>query len=315
MKLIRGLTGLHRWTHSSAVTIGNFDGIHLGHQKMLARLCEKSNELGLSPVLVTFEPLPHEFFAKNKACARLMGLRDKLLYLSAHSGLEAVVCLPFNRAFSELPAQRFVSDILLDGLSAKYVLLGDDFRFGHQRAGDLALLRKMAAKAGFEVEAMPSVRVGAERVSSTLVRTALAAADFATVNQLLDRPYRLSGRVVKGDQLGRTLGYPTANIHLHHRSLALSGVFAVSLRGLNGQVHYGMANIGRRPTVAGRELRFEVHLLDYEGEFYGRYVGVDFFAKLRDEQRFDSLDALKAQLAADERATRDYFAHSRKSGA
>jgi len=308
LKLIRGMAGLRQWPDASVVTIGNFDGVHCGHQKMLKRLCEKSRELGLPSVLVTFEPLPHEFFAADKAHARLMSLREKLQYLSANTDLDAVLCLVFNRALSGQPAEHFISEIVLDGLSAKYVLLGDDFRFGHQRTGDYKLLQNMSAAGGFEVEAMASINVGAVRVSSTGVRVALAQGDLAQAQSLLGRPYRLSGRVVKGDQLGRTLGYPTANIHLRRQHLPLSGVFAVFMHGLGECVYQGMANIGWRPTVGGRELRFEVNLLDFDEDIYGRHVEIDFVAKLRDEQRFDSLDDLKVQLAADESATRDYFA-------
>ncbi len=311
MKLIRGLAGLSLWQHNSAVTIGNFDGIHRGHQQMLARLCDKARQLGVPSVLISFEPLPHEFFAKDKASirtmVRLMGLRQKLEYLSANTHLDVVLCLPFNRALSELPAEQFVNDILLAGLSAKYVLLGDDFRFGHQRQGDFTLLQQLSVKAGFAVESMASVEVDGARVSSSRVREALMEGDLLQASHLLGRPYRLSGRIVKGDQLGRTLGYATANIHLR-RQVALSGVFVVLVHGLDKGARLGMANIGFRPTVNGRDCRFEVNLLDFDEDIYGRYVEVDIVAKLRDEQRFDCLADLKAQLVVDERAARDYFA-------
>lgn len=308
MKLIRGFAGLKQWQQHAAVTIGNFDGVHRGHQKMLRRLCDKAKQLSLPSVLVTFEPLPHEFFAADKAPPRLMSLREKWQYLSAHSDLDAVLLLPFTQSFSQLSAENFVQDILLDGLCADYILLGDDFHFGHQRKGDFALLKSLSSSSGFQVEAMPSVVVGDARVSSTRVRTALADGELLQATELLARPYRLSGRVVKGDQLGRTMGYPTANIHLRRKNLALAGVFAVQLHGVAGKPRQGIANIGFRPTVSGRELRFEVNLLDFNNDIYDHYVEVDIVAKLRDEQRFDSLDSLKAQLAMDERAARDYFA-------
>jgi len=274
MRLIRGLAGLSLWQHNSAVTIGNFDGIHRGHQQMLARLCNKAKQLGVPSILISFEPLPHEFFAQEKAPLRLMGLRQKLEYLSANTGLDVVLCLPFNRALSELPAEQFVNDILLDGLSAKYILLGDDFRFGHQRQGDFKLLQQMSiksgesgksgasGKSGFAVESIASVEIDGARVSSSRVRAALIEGDLLQATHLLGRPYRLSGRIIKGDQLGRTLGYATANIHLR-RQTALSGVFAVLVQGLGKDARLAMANIGFRPTVKGRDLRFEVHLLDF----------------------------------------------------
>ncbi len=307
MKLIRGLHGLEQWHKTSAITIGNFDGMHLGHQQMLVKLCDQARRLQVPSVLVTFEPLPHEFFAGTNAPLRLMGLREKLQYLSANSDLDGVLCLPFNKKLSRLSAEQFVSDILLDGLSAQYILLGDDFRFGYQRQGDFALLQHMADKSGFQVESMPSFTIDDMRVSSTKVRNALADGEVEQAAQLLGRPYCLSGRVVKGDQLGRTIGYPTANIHCRRQNLALAGVFAVRLHGVAGGAQLGMANIGFRPTVDGRVLRFEVNLFDFDGDIYDQYVEVEFMTKLRDEQRFDSLDALKAQLAADERAAREYF--------
>jgi len=310
MRLIRGLSGLECWQKPSAVTIGNFDGVHYGHQQMLSRLCEKAKQLGVPSVLITFEPLPHEFFAGDKAPPRLMGLREKLQYLSAKSDLDAVLCLPFSQSLAQLSAERFAQDILLDGLSAQYILLGDDFRFGYQRQGDLALLQNLSSHSGCQVESMFSVIIGNARVSSTRVRQALAEGNVAQATHLLGRPYCLSGRVVKGDQLGRTIGYSTANIYLRRQNLALSGVFAVQLRGIGKETLVGMANIGFRPTVNGRELRFEVNLFDFTDDIYDRYVEVDIVTKLRDEQRFDTLDSLKVQLAVDEQVARDYFASS-----
>lgn len=274
---------------------------------MLAHLCHASRQQKLPSVLLTFEPLPQEFFAGEQAAARLMGLREKWQYLAANTQLDALLCIPFNKAFSHLAAEQFVEAVLVRGLGARYVLLGDDFRFGYQRAGDYDLLQRMSAQGGFKVETMPSVKQGGHRVSSTRVRTVLGAGDLAQAAKLLGRPYCLSGRVARGDQLGRTLGYPTANIYLRRSRLPLLGVFAVSVRGLGGAHYQGMANIGWRPTVAGRELRFEVHLLDFESDIYGQYLEVDFLVKLRDEMRFDSLEVLTAQLAADELATRNYF--------
>lgn len=306
LKLIRGIHGLKRWQQASVVTIGNFDGVHIGHQQMIARLCEESQQRGLPSVLITFEPLPHEFFAGEKAPLRLMSLRDKLGYLAEHSDLDALLCLRFDKNFSQQTAEQFVKRILVEGLDAKYVLLGDDFRFGYQRLGDFDLLKQEAEQAGFDVEAMTSVCHRDKRASSTLVRTTLAEGNLEQAAELLGRPYRLSGRVVKGDQLGRQLGYPTANIHLKRSNLALSGVFAVSVDTSLG-VYQGMANIGWRPTIAGRELRFEVNIFDFSDDIYGQYLDVDFHAKLRDEQRFDSIDRLTTQLGLDEQAAREYF--------
>lgn len=317
MRLIRGLTNITARDRPAVVSIGNFDGVHLGHQEMLKRLCERAAELGRPTALVTFEPLPQEFFAAAAAPARLMGLREKLQYLARHSDLDAVLCLRFDQRFSLYSAEQFVAEVLVEGLRAQHVLLGDDFRFGHQRRGDIHLLERMGAASGFTVEAMPSFTLDGQRVSSTAVRRALAAGDLAAAGRLLGRPYCLSGRVVRGDQLGRTLGFATANIHLRQRPLALSGVFAVMVSGVADTALPGMANIGWRPTVGGRERRFEVHVFDLEADLYGRHIEVAFVAKLREEQGFASLAALKAQLAVDEQAARqqlsDFFNVERRS--
>ena len=313
LKIIRGINNLHWWRRNSVVTIGNFDGVHIGHQAMIDRLCQKAKTMGLPSVLVTFEPLPHEFFSGEKAPHRLLSFRQKVEYLLAQTELDVVLICRFDQAFSGMDADQFVQRVLIDGLGARYILLGDDFRFGRDRQGDYQLVCKQAASLAVEVEAMSSIQIDAERVSSTRVRAALSSGDLAAAESLLARPYCLSGKVIKGDQLGRKLGYPTANIHLKCKNLALSGVFAVSIK-IIGETYQGMANIGWRPTVNGRELRFEVNIFDFDADIYGQRAAVMFHTKLRDEQRFSSLDALKSQLAIDQQAAEVFFQANASNG-
>lgn len=290
----------------SVVTLGNFDGVHLGHCAMLARLREAGAERGLPTAVLTFEPHPREFFAPAAAPARLTVLREKLELL-AEQGVDVTCIARFDRPFSQLSADAFVQQVLVDCLRVKFLIVGDDFRFGAGRQGDFAFLKAAGERHGFEVEAMGSVVVDGERVSSSGVREALAAGDMAKATRLLGRPYVMDGRVVHGDKVGRQLGFATANIRVKHNPLPLAGVFAVQVDGLGDKPRNGVANLGTRPTVGGLRTLLEVHLFDFEEDIYGAHLTVRFVHKLRKEQKFPNFDALKSQIALDAQAARDYF--------
>ncbi len=291
----------------AAVTIGNFDGVHLGHQAMLRRLTETARARGLAACVLTFEPHPREFFAPQQAPARLTSLREKL-ELFHGLGIDRVHVCRFNREFSRLGAEEFIDRILWRGLQAEWVLIGDDFRFGAKRAGNYALLREAGARRGFEVVAMHSVTVEGLRVASTAVRDALSCGDLELARLLLGRPYSISGRVVDGDKVGNRLGYPTANIQMKHNKPPLSGIFAVELSGLEEGSLPGAASLGVRPTLKndGRPT-LEVHLFDFDRQIYGRHVRVDFLHKLRDEAKFPDLASLTRQIAQDVEDAKRYF--------
>ncbi len=306
MQLVRGLQSLQPRHRGCVATIGNFDGVHRGHQAILARLRERAAELGLPSCVVIFEPQPREYFAPGQAPARLTRLREKLELL-AEQGVDRVLCLAFNRRLRELSAAEFVHAVLVEGLGVEHLEVGDDFRFGCDRAGDFDFLRKAGAVEGFTVESATTIEVDGERVSSTRLRAALAAADFALAERLLGRPFAITGRVLHGQKLGRQLDAPTANIQLKRRRPPVDGVFTVSAE-LDGRQWPGVANIGTRPSVkSDGQPHLEVHLLDYAGDLYGRRLRITFHRKLRDEQRFASLEALKAAIDADIAAARAYW--------
>jgi len=291
-----------------ALTIGNFDGVHLGHRAMIARLADAARPAGLPVAVMTFEPQPQEFFAPDQAPARLTSLREKLELLEA-CGVDRVHVFRFGFAFAQLTAEQFINRILRDGLAVRRLLVGDDFRFGARRAGDFSLLKSAAAGAGFEVEAMTSVAVDGLRVSSTAVRACLDRGDLDGASQLLGRPYAIAGRVEQGDQLGAKLGYPTANVRLNRLRVPLSGIFVVEVTGLGREALPGVASLGVRPTVKERgSPTLEVHLFDFDGRIYGRRIGVRFLEKLRDERKFSDVDALVKQMDADAEQARTFFA-------
>jgi riboflavin kinase / FMN adenylyltransferase len=308
MELIRGQHNLRPHHRGCVATIGNFDGVHLGHRMIFAQLTEQAARLRRPRLVVTFEPQPQEFFADPQAPpARLMRLREKLLALDG-LGIERALCLKFNHALAALPAQAFVEDLLVERLGIRYLVVGDDFRFGHRRAGDFAMLVEAGQRHGFEVADTHSHILDGARVSSTRVRQALVRGELELAARLLGRPYDMCGRVAYGDQIGRTLGFPTANIHLLRRVTPVYGVYAVMMSGPGLQLWPGIANIGHRPTVRGTRAQLEVHLLDFQGDLYGQQVKVDFLHHLRPERRFESLDALRRQIQRDEHAARIYFA-------
>lgn len=292
----------HGWPRAqrpNALTIGNFDGVHLGHQAMLARLTAQAAAVGALPTVLTFEPHPREVFSPEAAPTRLTSLREKLEILRALGVAHVHVCR-FTRRFAQLSAEDFIARILVEGLKARYVLVGDDFRFGARRTGDFALLAALGARYGYQAEALPTVEAAGMRASSTAVREALAAGDMATAAQLLGRPYSISGRVVGGDRLGHRLGWPTANIQLKHNRPPLTGIFAVRVQGLEHPDWPGVASLGTRPTVhANGKPTLEVHLFDFERDIYRAHLRVEFLHKLRDEVRFEGLAALIAQIERD----------------
>jgi len=306
MELIRGFHNLKVQHRGCVATIGNFDGVHLGHQTVLGQLADKAAELGLPSVVISFEPYPMEYFAPDKAPARLTRLREKVRALSRYS-VDSMLCLRFDKKFAEQPAREFIDNVLIAALDIKYLVVGDDFRFGHQRTGDFALLEEVGKQQGFEVVHLHTFNIDNERVSSTRVRKALEIGDMATAEKLLGRPYRMCGRVAHGDKRGRTIGFPTANIHLHRQKTPVKGVFAVELFGIKGEPFAGVANVGTRPTVDGTRSLLEVHLFEFDNEIYGEYVHVEFVHKLRDETKFDSFEELKKQIDLDAEQAREYF--------
>jgi riboflavin kinase/FMN adenylyltransferase len=290
----------------SVLAIGNFDGVHLGHGALLARLCDAARSADLPPAVLTFEPHPREFFSPASAPARLTTLREKLELL-AEAGVEQAMVCRFDARFAALPAERFIDEVIFRGLRTRHLIIGDDFRFGQGRTGDFALLQLSGARLGFTVAAMDSVTVDGERVSSSGVRRALAAGDMGHAARLLGRPYIIDGQVRHGQKLGRQLGFATANLRIKHNPLPMTGVFAVAVGGLGERPLPGVANLGVRPTVGGTRPLLEVHLFDFDRDIYGAHISVRFVHKLREERRFPDFDALKAQIAADAAAARAYF--------
>ncbi|MBI3044847.1 MAG: bifunctional riboflavin kinase/FAD synthetase [Betaproteobacteria bacterium] len=291
----------------AALTIGNFDGIHIGHQAMLAELTRAAGRLGLPACVLTFEPHPREFFAPDQAPTRLTSLREKLELL-AGCGVDRVHLCRFNYGFAQITAEDFIERIIVCGLGARWVLVGDDFRFGARRAGGLVMLKQAAARLGFEVAALASVMLDGERVSSTTLREALAAGDLERAQRLLGRGYSISGRVVAGDGLGRKLGFPTANVQMKHNRPPLTGIFAVLLHGAAREPLPGVASLGVRPTVKlqGAPV-LEVHVPGFDGDLYRRHVRVEFLHKLRDEEKYADLATLTRQIALDVKNARAFF--------
>ncbi|HRP75475.1 MAG TPA: bifunctional riboflavin kinase/FAD synthetase [Rhodocyclaceae bacterium] len=308
MQVLRGIP--ERAREPSVLTIGNFDGVHLGHQALLKRLVDTAKARGVDATVLTFEPHPREYFSPTDAPARLASLREKLLLLAAN-GVERVHVCRFDARFAAVPAERFIDDILVRGLDIRHIIIGDDFRFGTRRLGDFGLLQEAGRKHAFEVEAMHTLELGNERISSSAVRNALQAGNMPLAARLLGRPYSIAGRVITGDRLGRTLGYPTANIQMKHRKPPLAGVYAVSVEGLASRHIAGVANVGVRPTVnSNTRPSLEVHLLDWNQECYGAHLRVHFLDKQRDEAKFDSVDALSAQIARDAAQARAWFSRN-----
>lgn len=307
MRLIRGLHNLRLSHRGGAVTIGNFDGLHRGHRAVLEQLKKRAAQKQLATTVMTFEPTPQEYFSPQTAPPRLQRLRDKLAMLQ-DLGIDQVLCLRFGRQLAQLGADEFVSRILVDGLHVRYLVVGDDFRFGKDRTGDFAYLQRVGRERDFEVVSTRTFVDSNARVSSTRVRQALEAGDLATANQLLGHSFRICGRVAHGQKRGRSIGFPTANIRLHRAATPVKGVFAVRVHGLGLQPVAGVANVGTRPTVDGSHWVLEVHLFDFDADIYGRYVDVEFRKKLRDEKKFESFEALKQQIQLDAEQARQFLA-------
>jgi riboflavin kinase/FMN adenylyltransferase len=306
MKLIRHLKNKDLFSGGSAVTIGNFDGIHRGHVELLNKLIATAQQQNIPSVVVIFEPQPREVLYPSQAPARLTPLREKL-HLLAQLPIDYVVCLRFDKALASLTATEFVEKILVRSLHAKYVLVGDDFCFGKQRQGNLTLLQELGKQFQFTTASMPTIEDNGTRVSSTLIRTALTQGDLKTAENALGRPYTVSGRVRRGAGRGKQWGFPTANLSVPPSGLPLSGVFVVRVHGLNLFQHPAVANIGTRPTVDGTRTVLEVLLLDFDGDLYGQHLEIEFLQKLRDEKKFDNMDLLLQQIGKDVETARTYF--------
>ncbi len=308
MQLIRGIHNLRSSHRGCVATIGNFDGVHLGHQAVLGQLAEQAERMGLPAVVITFEPQPHEYFAGEQAKPRLTRFREKYQALRRFS-VDRVLCLRFNQALANLDAEDFIQKVLMQGLDVKYLVVGDDFRFGKNRSGTFKLLHEAGQKNGFPVVNMHTFNIDGQRVSSTRIREALEQGDLMLAEKLLGRPYRMCGRVAHGDKRGRTIGFPTANIHLHRKASPVQGVYAVEMFGIEGEPLEGVANVGNRPTVDGTRSLLEVHLFDFNRDIYGSHVHVNFLNKIRNEMKFDSFPQLQQQIKADEEKARVWFAY------
>ena len=309
MQLIRGYHNLRAEHRGCVATIGNFDGVHLGHQTVLGQLSDEAARLGVPSLVMTFEPYPREYFAPSDAPPRLTRMREKLKALMRYA-VDRVLVMRFDARLARMAPAAFIRDILLDALDVRYLVVGDDFRFGAERAGDFEMLRAAGREHGFQVVNMHTFSIAGDRVSSTRIRDALAVGDLAMAEQLLGRPYRMCGRVAHGDKRGRTIGFPTANIHLHRRNTPVQGVYAVEMFGIEGEPVQGVANIGTRPTVDGTRSLLEVHLFDFARDIYGEYVSVEFARKIRDERKFDSFEELKQRILLDADEARAFFSRT-----
>lgn len=299
MEIIRGIQNLPNHFKQCVITLGNFDGIHLGHQALIERLKQVGKQLNLPTVVMLFEPQPLEFFSANNAPSRLMSFQEKCHFIK-QLGIDYLLVISFNQTFANMGAQTFIEQGLIEKLQAKYIIVGDDFRFGAKRQGGATLLKQYADNGSFILESLPSYIIEGQRVSSTAIRQALYNNDFAVAATLLGRPYTIQGRVIHGNQLARQLGFPTANIHLHRKQPALHGVYFVKVKNLClNQCYQGIANIGIRPTINGKTAVLEVNIFDFNQTIYGQYLEVEFVEKIRNEVKFESLTALQAQIQQD----------------
>jgi len=311
MELIRGLHNLRTRHRGCVATIGAFDGVHLGHQAVIEHLQAKSEALRLPSVIIVFEPLPREYLSPLQAPARIMSFREKFQALERF-GVDCMLRIRFNENLRTMSAQQFIDDVFVTGLGVNYVVLGDDFRFGSDRQGDYEFIQQQGERYGYDAGPTPTVTFGSLRVSSTRIREALAVADFEQARQLLGRPYSISGKVVYGRQLGRQIGTPTANLELHRIRAPLSGVYTVRVSGASLDRAAGVANVGVRPTVGNSiKANLEVHLLDRDIDLYGKRIEVTFEHKLREEEKFASVEELKANIAKDIENARSWFARAR----
>lgn len=309
MRLVRHINDLpyRRLAAGSVVTIGAFDGIHLGHRQLLRRVVDTARERGLPSVAMSFEPTPKEFFLRDSPPARLMRFREKYEAL-AERDIEIFFCPRFDASMRDISAASFIRQILVHGLNTRHLVVGDDFRFARRREGSLDDLVRVGPTLNLDVEQVPSVVVDGIRVSSTAIREALANGELDRATALLGRPYRMSGRIVRGRRVGRTLGYPTANVDLRRRQSAVMGIFAVRVQGLPEGPVDGVASVGTRPTFDLAKPILEVHLFEFDRDIYGEYIHVDFIEHLRNEEKFESIDDLVAQMRLDEENARSALA-------
>ena len=298
MKLIRGLYNLTRPLPASAVTIGNFDGVHRGHQLVISQLKQVAASASLPTVVIIFEPQPIEYFAPGKAPKRLSRFREKIAYLKTQQ-IDYLLCLHFDQKLAGQSAEEFVQKILVESLNTRHLVIGDDFHFGKNRQGNFQFLKHNSERFGFMVDETETLMVDGERVSSTRIRESINRGDFEKAAELLGRPYSLSGRIAHGQKLGRELGYPTINIKMGDKTLIVKGIFAVNVKGIDNRVLQGVASIGTRPTVNGVDTILEVYILDFDQDVYGYSVEVEFLHKIRDEQKFDSLEELRTWIGRD----------------
>lgn len=299
MQLIRGLAHLKPLKNGCVLSIGNFDGIHTGHRKVIEKLLKQGKKMNLPVVVMIFEPQPLEFFLGSNAPSRIMRLREKVLQFKSLE-IDTLLVAKFDQNMADYQADAFISDFLVDKLNVKYLIIGDDFRFGKARNGNFSLLKERGQQYGFLVEDTHSFFVEKQRVSSTLIRDALGRGDLVTAKQMLGSDYSVCGRIAHGNKLGRTIGFPTANIEMFRKNSPVSGVFAVTMKGINKEPINGVANIGTRPTLdGGKKVILEAHLFDFNQQIYGQYVEVFFKKKIRDEVRFNSVDELKQQIEKD----------------
>lgn len=306
MKLLRGSQSFSAFNSGTVATIGNFDGVHRGHRALLSELRKEATRLRLPMIVILFEPQPGEFFYKKKAPSRLSGLRDKLDVLR-QAGVDFVYCLKFDKQLSAMSAVGFAEDILFSLLCVKSLLIGADFKFGKNREGDVSLLKKIASKYAASINIFTDFSINSERVSSTKIRNALSEGDLHYAQDLLGRPYSMCGRVAHGDGRGRKWGIPTANLNLQRITLPLKGVFCVRIQRNGKPDEYGVANIGSRPTVDGSKNILEIHLFDFNETIYGELLHVYFIKKIRNEERFSSLDLLIAQIHNDIKMAKEFI--------
>jgi len=306
MKLIRGLYNLTCPIPASAVTIGNFDGVHRGHQLVISQLKQVAATASLPTVVIIFEPQPIEYFAPDKAPKRLARFREKIAYLKAQR-IDYLLCLHFDHKLAAQSAEDFVQQILVNSLNTKHLVIGDDFHFGKNRQGNFQFLKDNCARYGFMVDETQTLMIDGERVSSTRIRESIQQGDFEKAAELLGRPYSLSGRIAHGQKLGRELGYPTINIKMGDKTLIVKGIFAVNVKGLDNRVLEGVASIGTRPTVNGVDTILEVYILDFDRDVYGYSVEVNFLHKIRNEEKFDSLEELAVHIAQDTEKAKAFF--------
>ncbi|VFP87590.1 bifunctional riboflavin kinase/FAD synthetase [Candidatus Erwinia haradaeae] len=306
MRLIRGIHNLRARDRGCALTIGNFDGVHRGHQALLAQLCRKGRECNVPVMVMLFEPHPLERFSLGSAPPRLTRLHEKLCYLK-NFGVNLVLCIRFSHNFASQSAHNFIIDLLINKLSITLLAVGDDFRFGSERSGDFFLLQNASIRYGFEIFGAKTLLNDKQRISSTAIRQALATNNLSLATILLGRPFSICGKVVSGDSIGRVLGFPTANIALLHTISPIIGVYVVYVKILNHQMFHGVANIGTRPTLTRLYTQLEVHILDTSIDLYGHYIEVIFLYKIRDEKRFDSLSSLKKQIQNDVTVAKNFF--------